>query len=498
MVSAFPSQPLLEMDGISKAFPGVQALSNVPLKLHAGEVLALLGENGAGKSTLIKILGGVQHPDDGTIKVRGNNVRLSSPVDSRRAGIGIIYQEFNLIPELSAWENIFLGNEPSLGFKRRRAEQQQAQSLFQRMNVEIPLDIPCGQLSVAQQQIVEIAKALSQDASILLMDEPTAALNQKEVEGLYTIIRELQQSGIGIIYVSHRLEEIFELADRVTVLRDGQHVGERPIDELDRQTMIQMMVGREIEDEFPKIYREPGAVLLSVKNFSCHKLIHDVNLDVRKGEVLGITGLMGAGRTELARLIFGADNKRTGLLMLDGKPLSINNPRDAINAGICLLTEDRKHQGLILEQSVQDNFALPNLDNFSRFGFVNRKSIAEAFDQHMKSINIKVSGQKQTAKNLSGGNQQKVVLAKWLHRNSRVIIFDEPTRGIDVGAKQEIYKLINSLTEQGKAIIMISSELPEILGMSDRIIVMHEGRVTGEVSDPRSATQEQLMELAVS
>ena len=364
--------------------------------------------------------------------------------------------------------------------------------------MEIDLDVPVRQLSVAQQQGVEIAKALLLDARVLVMDEPSATLTPEEVKRLFAVIRELQAQGIGIIYISHRLEEIFKIANRVTVLRDGSHVGDRNIGDIDRKGLIEMMVGRPLESEFPPRTAAPGKTRLVVTGLKRSRKVRDISFEIREGEVLGVTGLVGAGRTETARLIFGADPRDAGEVILDGKTLDIRSPRDAIRAGICLLTEDRKHQGLLLGASVRDNFALPNLQQLSVGGFVRNRELRDRFASYVEILQIKVPHQEQLARNLSGGNQQKVVLAKWLARNAEVIIFDEPTRGIDVGAKFEIYQLINELSTQGKAVLMISSELPEVLGMSDRILVMHEGRITGEITEPRSATQEQVMQLAVA
>ncbi|MEZ6132362.1 MAG: sugar ABC transporter ATP-binding protein [Planctomycetaceae bacterium] len=495
MPSADP--PLLQMSGIEKSFPGVRALSGVDLTLHRGEVLALMGENGAGKSTLIKTLGGAHQPDAGTIAIEGTPVSLSSPTAAIEAGIGVIYQEFNLIPALTAWENIFLGREKSGFLVAKSDERRRAADLFSRLGVEVPLNVPCRQLSVAQQQLVEIAKALSQDVRILVMDEPSAALLPQEVKKLFAIIRELQSQGIGIIYISHRLDEIFEIADTITVLRDGQYVGHAAAAEMTRQQMIEMMVGRSIENEFPKQSAKIGDVRLRVRGLTRGVAVQNVSFELHSGEVLGLTGLVGAGRTELVRLIFGADRPDSGEILLDGKRLNIRSPRDAIRAGICLLTEDRKSQGLVLGLSVRENFGLPNLAQFSRFGTVSKRKEQDKFAAYVTSLSIRIPHQEQLAKNLSGGNQQKVVLAKWLEQNAEVLIFDEPTRGIDVGTKHEIYQLMNTLAAQGKAIIMISSELPEVIGMSDRILVMHEGRITGEVTDIAKTSQEQIMKMAI-
>ncbi len=492
------SSSLLEMRNVSKTFPGVKALENVDLHLSGGEVLALLGENGAGKSTLMKVLGGAHKPDSGEILINDERVEIHSPSESQAAGIAIIYQEFNLVPGLSAADNIFLGQEQTrAGFLRRGEERRKSRELFKRLEIDIDPDELCSNLTVAQQQIVEIAKALSLNARILVMDEPSAALTNREVDRLHAIVRELRTQGIGIVYISHRLDEIFAVCDRITVLRDGRHVGEKPVSEVTRQSLIEMMVGRELKDEFPPRNSELGDTRLKIEGLNRGRAVQDVSFNVRQGEILGLTGLVGAGRTESARLIFGADRRDSGKIFLDGKELKIRKPSDAIAAQIGLLTEDRKGQGVVLPHSVRENFGLPNLDWLSSLGFVNQKEEKKSFGGYVDSLKIKVPHQEQAAKNLSGGNQQKVVLAKWLARNCEVLIFDEPTRGIDVGAKYEIYRLMNNLAAKGKSIIMISSELPEILGMSDRILVMHEGRITGEITDVKNATQEQIMDLAV-
>jgi ribose transport system ATP-binding protein len=489
--------PLLEMQGIEKSFPGVRAVRRGELNLRSGEVHALLGENGAGKSTFIKVLAGAQRADAGTIRLHGEELRVRTPHDAARAGIAVIYQEFNLVPALSARENIFLGRESTrAGFIRQRDEQKVTRQLLRQLDSDIDPETPCRSLSVAQQQLVEIAKALAQDARILVMDEPTAALSSREVEKLLAIVRDLRGQGLGIIYVSHRLDEVFAVCDRATVMRDGEHIATEPVAGLTRERLIELMVGRKLEAEFPRRVPNPGAERLVVRGLTRGKTVQDVSFTLRRGEVLGLTGLVGAGRTELARLLFGADRPDGGQITLDGRELRLRSPRDAIRAGICLLTEDRKHHGLVLGLPARENFGLPNLAGFSGAGFVREGHERRAFAGFIESMRIKIPHQDQLARNLSGGNQQKVVLAKWLQTNSEIVLIDEPTRGIDVGAKFEIYELINALVARGKAVLMISSELPEVLGMCDRILVMREGRLAGEINDVAHATQQQILRLA--
>lgn len=490
--------PLLEMSGIEKRFPGVHALADVSLTLNRGEVLALLGENGAGKSTLIKMLGGAHTPDAGRISIGGHPVSIHSAMAARSAGVAVIYQEFNLIPDLTVAENMFLGREKTkVGWIDRPAEREETRRQLAKLGMAIDPDSLCRDLTVAQQQAVEIARALSTDARIIVMDEPSAVLTDREVEKLFEIVRDLRARGIGIVYISHRLEEVFEIADRLMVLRDGRKVGEGLVADTSRKQLIEMMVGRPLEAEFPERNVEKGDVRLEVRNLSRGRTVRDVSFTVRAGEVLGFAGLVGAGRTETMRLIAGVDAKESGEIEKDGRLVRIRNPRQAIAAGICLLSEDRKAEGLVIQHPVQENFGLPNLRKFSR-----RLVLVEAeerceFGKYRDDLKIKTAGPEQKAGELSGGNQQKVVLAKWLERNADVIIIDEPTRGIDVGAKFEIYQLINRLAAEGKAIVMVSSELPEILGMSDRIIVMHEGRVMGEIEDVKNTTQEDILSLAM-
>jgi ABC-type sugar transport system ATPase subunit len=483
---------------LEKSFPGVRALRGVDLELHRGEVLALVGENGAGKSTLIKILGGAHRPDAGSLWIAGREEAIATPADAQRAGIAVIYQELNLVPELSAAENIFLGQERTRGgFIRRGDEVLRAREIFQRLGVAIDPRVRPSRLSAAEQQVVEIARALATEARVIIMDEPSATLTPQEVEKLFQVVRELTGQGIGVIYVSHRLDEIFQIADRVLVLRDGSRVGEAAIGEVSRRRLIEMMVGRSIENEFPARRPFLGEERLVVDGLRRGDAVRGVSFAVRRGEVLGLTGLVGAGRTETARLIAGADRRDAGSVRLDGRTLAASSPRQAIRDGICLLTEDRKGEGLVPGLSVRENFGLPNLGRLSRLGFVRRSEERRALARFAAALGIKAPSMEAPAWSLSGGNQQKLVLARWLERDCEVLLLDEPTRGIDVGAKYEIYVLIDELAARGKAILLISSELPEVLALSDRVLVMHEGRIRGEITDPASATQEAILQLAI-
>jgi len=485
------------MAGISKEFPGVQALKVASFTLRRGEIHGLVGENGAGKSTLIKVLTGVHRPFAGDIRLHGHKVQFAAPLDALDAGIATIYQEFTLVNALTVRANLFLGRERSRGgFVDSRHERTRSREILGRLGAEIDPEALVSELNVAQQQLVEIARALLADASVLVMDEPTAALTPREVQRLFLVLRDLTARGISIMFVSHRLDEVFEIADRITVMRDGETIVTREARKLTRQQLIEHMVGRPIDDEFPKTPAATDRYVMEVRNL-VGKSVLGVSFVVRQGEVLGLAGLMGAGRTDLVRLIFGADRKEAGEILLDGRPVEIDSPRDAIKHGICLLTEDRKAEGLVLKATARENFSLPSLGSWSRWGFVNRPHEQVRFASRVNELQIKTAGPNQLAAYLSGGNQQKLLVARWLETNSRVIMFDEPTRGIDVGAKFEMYRLINQLAGQGKAIVIISSELPEVLGISDRILVMRAGRIAGEIDDVARATQEEIMALAV-
>jgi ribose transport system ATP-binding protein len=491
--------PLMEVRQLCKSFPGVKALDQVRFDLRGGEVHALMGENGAGKSTLMKIMAGVYQKDSGNVLVDGVEVDIVSPAHARELAIGIIHQELHLMPHLTAAQNIFLGREPRKAGGWLLDEvrlHEETRTLFARLNLQMEPSTRVSDLTVAKQQMVEIAKALSFKSRVLIMDEPTAALNNSEIEELFRIIRQLKSEGVGIVYISHKMDEIQRIADRITVMRDGCYVDTVPASTPMSQ-VIALMVGRYLEQTDKQIPdTSSNEVLLNVSNLNRGRVIRDVSFSVRRGEILGFAGLMGAGRTEVARAVFGADPVDTGEVRVAGKPVRIRSPQDAVNAGIGYLSEDRKHFGLATGMDVAANITLPSLARWLRWGvFLNTSAIENVSRKLVEKLRIKTPSISQSCKLLSGGNQQKVVIAKWLVRDCEVLIFDEPTRGIDVGAKSEIYKLLNELASQGRAIVVISSELPEVLRLSHRILVMCEGRITGEVRGDR-ATQESLMELA--
>lgn len=490
-------QPVLHAKAITKTFPGVTALDQVEFCCLKGEVHALVGENGAGKSTLVKILAGAYWPDAGELFVKGERVREFSPQHAQSLGIGIIYQELSLLPYMTVAENIFLGREPKdrLGLVDYQAMEQRAKALLDPLDPRISPRSLVYRLRPAQRQLVEIAKALSFNPDILIMDEPSSSLDEHELQQLFAIVRSLKERGVTIIYISHRMEEVFAIADRVTVLKDGRTVGTLPVSETNRAGLIKMMVGREVEVAALPRRGERGEVVLEVKGLTRAGVLHDINLTLHKGEIVGVAGLIGSGRTELARALFGADPVEAGIVLFRGKPLHLSHPRHAIDAGIALVPEDRKTEGLVLIHSVRENITLPSLPHLQRMGFVDRTRERAIVTRSVQELNIHTPGIEQQVAYLSGGNQQKVVLSKWLNTGPEVIIFDEPTRGIDVGAKSEIHALLRQLADSGKAILMISSELPEVLQLSDRIIVMAGGRIAGELRR-EEATEEKVLHLA--
>ena len=490
---------IIEMQGICKQFPGVKALDNVSFHLKGGEVMALLGENGAGKSTLMKILSGVYPKDSGTLKVFGQTVDALTPKRAQELGISIIHQELNLCRHLTVAENIFLGRERIHGLRMLSQSEMNAEAgrILQNLRIDLEPTTIVGDLQVSKQQMVEIAKALSTNARVLIMDEPTSALTSNEIEELFRIIRQLRDEGRGIVYISHRLEELQHIVDTVTILRDGQFILESPFKDISMNDIIANMVGREIKEKFPRVHCEKGRKVLEVKHLNAGRMVRDVSFESYEGEILGFAGLMGAGRTETTRAIFGVDPKESGQILIDGKEIKIVNPMDAIRNGLVLAPEDRKKDGLCTKLSVRANIELPNLDIAStkHLGVVNRRKVSQMVTDAVKNFTIKLASPEVDAGSLSGGNQQKVVVSKWLARQSRVVIFDEPTRGIDVAAKVEIYHLMNKLKQEGISVIFVSSEMPEVLGIADRIIVMCDGRITGEMMI-EDATQEKILELA--
>jgi len=489
--------PLLDIRGASKSFPGVRALSGVDLDLAPGEVLGLVGENGAGKSTLMKLLSGVYTADAGEFWIDGEHVDISSTLEAEELGIAIIHQEFNLVDDLTVAQNIFLGREPRFGiFINDRELNRRARELFSRLGLGLDPKELVGNLTVAAQQMVEIAKAMSKDARIIIMDEPTAALNDEEVALLHRLIRQFITPQTGVIYISHRMPELKAITERITVIRDGEKIGTVDTYTTEMPEVIRMMVGRELDavDELPD-YRGSEEVVLEADRLRTRAKLHDVSFRLRRGEILGLAGLMGAGRTETARAIIGADPLSSGTVKVNGRQVRITSPSAAARMGICYLSEDRKQLGVLTGQSVRDNISLPSLRDFSRFGLINEAAIDDAARKYVSMLKVKTPSIRQETDKLSGGNQQKIAIAKWLVKDCDIFIFDEPTRGIDVGAKAEIYQLLRELSEQGKSIIVISSELPEVLLLSHRIGVLSEGRLTG-ILDAREATQDSIMELA--
>lgn len=491
------SSSIIEMKGIHKAFGQVNVLKGVSFDLKSGEIHALMGENGAGKSTLMKILTGIHSKDQGNITYKGKEITFKSPKEAEKAGISVIHQELNIIPELTVAENFFLGKEKTAGktgILKNKVMNEEAKAWLMELGIKLDPKKPASECSVGQQQMIEIARAVSANSEVLIMDEPTAALTKKEIDVLFNVMGGLKKKGVAIVYISHRMEEIFTMCDRITVLRDGASVGTRVINQTDFQEIVKMMVGRELGEQFPERKGTPGKVRLTVDNLSSSTGVKSVSFDLREGEILGVAGLMGAGRTELMRALFGAD-KSSGVIRIEGKTLKKPSPKKSIRAGMAFVTEDRKGEGLILNQTVRENLSTAQLNQLSKWSLLRIKKEQESATDMIERLRIKTSGMEQEAKSLSGGNQQKIVIGKWLATNPSVLILDEPTRGVDVGAKKEIYQIMNDLTAKGVSIIMVSSELPEILGMSDRILVMHEGKVTS-IMDRAGADQEKIMTAA--
>lgn len=492
--------PMLEMKMISKSFPGVKALENVSLKAYGGKVLALLGENGAGKSTLMKILSGVYKKDSGQILVEGNEVDIQGIKSAEKLGITIIHQELSVLPNLTVAENIFLGNEKFNKFSRKinkSYSDELGKRFLEQIGSKLNPDTLVRDVNVGDMQMIEIAKSLTKNSRIIIMDEPTTALTDVETKNLFKVIRKLKEKGLAVIYISHRLDEIFEICDDITVLRDGKHIGDVETNKVTKDQLITMMVGRKLEEQYPYKKEDTIKTMLRVENLSLKGKVENASFEVKSGEILGISGLMGAGRTELAKTIFGEYRKTSGTIYIDEKNVDIKCPADAIKYGISYLSEDRKKEGLVLKMSVAQNMTLANLQKYQKgLKKINRKVEIKDVDDYIKKLSIKTPSQNQLIKNLSGGNQQKVILAKWLMLSPNVLIIDEPTKGIDVGAKKEIYEVLNELKHMGKAVIIISSDMPEIIGVSDRVIVMHEGKITGELTR-EEANQENIMKYAI-
>jgi len=490
------SEYIAQVEHICKSFSGVPALTDVHFNLKAGEVHALLGENGAGKSTLVKIMSGVYTKDSGSMTIFGNSVETLTPKRAQELGIAIIHQELNLCQHLTVAENMFLGREiHKYGFLSRRETNQAAAEILNNLQIDLDPETLVSTLQVSKQQMVEIAKALSTNARILIMDEPTSALTAKEIDDLFTIIRKLRDDGCGIIYISHRLDELQYIVDRVTVLRDGKYIKTMDFCDTTQNEIISLMVGRAIEDKFPRVSCEVGDVVFEVKGLNAGRMVRDINIKLREGEIVGIAGLMGAGRTETTRAIFGIDPKESGEIFIKGEPITVNKPMDAIKQGLVLVPEDRKKDGLCTKLSMRSNIGLPNLDILNVFTFVENNKEKDMANNVVTNLKVRLSSIEADAASMSGGNQQKLVVGKWLARDAKVILFDEPTRGIDVAAKIEIYNIMNKLKQEGIGVLFVSSEMPEIIGFSDRIIVMCDGRITGELTREQ-ATQDKIMELA--
>ena len=487
----------IEMTGIMKSFGTNQVLDNAGFFLRDGEVHALMGENGAGKSTLMKILTCVYTRDGGIVKVNGQEVNYSNPQEAEAAGIVFIYQELNVMFDLTVEENLFMGKEITKGFGicDKKAMRAKAEEVLERMGVSIPVDTVMSDLSVGQQQMIEICKALLVDAKVIIMDEPTAALTQSETAALFEVIENLKKRGVSIVYISHRMEEIFELCDRITVLRDGQYIDTCEIKDITMDDVVKMMIGREIGERYPSRNHSVGKTVFEVKGLSRKGAFNDVSFTVGAGEVLGVSGLMGAGRTEIMQAVFGYLPADSGEILIDGQPVKIKNPMDAMKAGIGFITEDRKVEGLMLDKTIRENIALANLGTISGSGVISKAKEKSLISRGIEEFKIRCFGTEHECGNLSGGNQQKVVLAKWIYTEPKILILDEPTRGVDIGAKKEIYNVINDMARKGVAIIMVSSELPEILGMSDRVMVVREGDVRG-ILNIENASQESIMTLA--
>ncbi|AOZ89083.1 D-xylose ABC transporter ATP-binding protein [Bacillus xiamenensis] len=487
----------IEMHNIHKAFGKNTVLSGVSFDLVTGEVHALMGENGAGKSTLMNLLTGLYSVDQGTIQIDGKETAFKSPKEAEQHGIAFIHQELNIWPDMTVLENLFIGKEiyTKLGLLDTKKMKALAQAQLDRLSVNLSLDQEAGSCSVGQKQMIEIAKALMTDAKVIIMDEPTAALTDREIDKLFQVIESLKKEGVSIVYISHRMEEIFAICDRITIMRDGKTVDTKAIPDTNFHEVVKKMVGRELTDRYPERTPSKGDVVLEVKQATRKGRFQDISFSVRAGEIVGVAGLMGAGRTEMMRSLFGLDSLDQGEIWVHGKKAVIKKPSDAVKLGIGFITEDRKDEGLMLDASIRENISLPNLDSFSPKGLIDKKNEQDFVDLLIKRLTIKTASSDISARSLSGGNQQKVVIAKWIGIQPKVLILDEPTRGVDVGAKREIYQLMNELTDRGVAILMVSSELPEVLGMSDRVLVIHEGTISGEL-DKTEATQERIMTLA--